>query len=65
MEQRSKFEGRSAADINADIEANIPVGRLGTSEDIAGLVAFLCSERAGFLAATNINSDGGAAAGLL
>ena len=65
MEQRSKFEGRSAADINAGIEANIPVGRLGTSEDIAGLVAFLCSERAGFLAATNINSDGGAAAGLL
>jgi len=65
MEQRSKFEGRSPDEINAGIEANIPVGRLGTSEDIAGLVAFLCSERAGFLAATNINSDGGAAAGLL
>lgn len=65
MEQRSKFEGRSADEINAGIEANIPVGRLGRSEDIAGLVAFLCSERAGFLAATNINSDGGAAAGLL
>jgi 3-oxoacyl-[acyl-carrier protein] reductase len=65
MQQRSKFEGRSADEINAGIEANIPVGRLGTSEDIAGLVAFLCSERAGFLAATNINSDGGAAAGLL
>ena len=47
------------------IVAQIPVGRLGTSEDIASLVTFLCSERAGFLAATNINSDGGAAAGLL
>tara|TARA_R110002072_G_scaffold79793_8_gene183800 strand:+ start:16 stop:807 length:792 start_codon:yes stop_codon:yes gene_type:complete len=65
MEQRSKFEGRTPAEINAGIEANIPVGRLGTSEDIAGLVAFLCSERAEFLAAININADGGAAAGLL
>lgn len=65
MEQRSKFEGKSPAEINAGIEANIPVGRLGTSEDIAGLVAFLCSERAEFLAAININADGGAAAGLL
>tara|TARA_R110000868_G_scaffold4155_55_gene25726 strand:+ start:14900 stop:15706 length:807 start_codon:yes stop_codon:yes gene_type:complete len=65
MQQRSKFEGRTPDEINAGIEANIPVGRLGTSEDIAGLVAFLCSERAGFLAATNINADGGAAAGLL
>lgn len=65
MEQRSKFEGKSPDEINAGIEANIPVGRLGTSEDIAGLVAFLCSERAEFLAAININADGGAAAGLL
>lgn len=65
MEQRSKFEGRSPDEINAGIEANIPVGRLGTSEDIAGLVAFLCSERAEFLAAININVDGGASAGLL
>lgn len=65
MEQRSKFEGRTPAEINAGIEANIPVGRLGTAEDIAGLVAFLCSERAEFLAAININADGGAAAGLL
>lgn len=65
MEQRSKFEGRTPDEINAGIEANIPVGRLGTAEDIAGLVAFLCSERAEFLAAININADGGAAVGLL
>ncbi len=65
MQQRSKFEDRSPDQINAGIEANIPVGRLGRSEDIAGLAAFLCSERAGFLAAININADGGAAAGLL
>lgn len=65
MEQRSKFEGKSPEEINAGIEANIPVGRLGTSENIAGLVTFLCSERAEFLAAININADGGAASGLL
>ncbi|MFT5489514.1 MAG: 3-oxoacyl-[acyl-carrier protein] reductase [Paracoccaceae bacterium] len=65
MEQRSKFEGKSPDEINAGIEANIPVGRLGTSEDIAGLATFLCSERAEFLAAININADGGSSAGLL
>ena len=36
-----------------------PLGRLGTPEDIAALVAFLASEEAGFITGQVITSDGG------
>ena len=36
-----------------------PVGRVGTSEDIAELALFLCSGKAGFLTGENICVDGG------
>lgn len=37
----------------------IPVGRLGKPEEVAGLVAYLCSEDAGFLTGANIAINGG------
>ena len=36
-----------------------PVGRVGKPEDIAELILFLCSERAGFITGENICVDGG------
>lgn len=36
-----------------------PAGRVGTPEDIAGVVLFLCSEAAGFLTGETITVDGG------
>jgi NAD(P)-dependent dehydrogenase (short-subunit alcohol dehydrogenase family) len=39
--------------------AQHPTGRVGTPEDIAGLVAYLISERAGFITGQNIIVDGG------
>ncbi len=37
----------------------IPAGRLGTPEEYGDLVAFICSERAGYLTGTVIPLDGG------
>lgn len=37
----------------------VPAGRLGTPEEYADLVAFLCSERAGYLTGAVIPLDGG------
>ncbi|MEJ7876144.1 MAG: SDR family oxidoreductase [Solirubrobacterales bacterium] len=37
----------------------IPAGRLGTPEEFGDLVAFLCSERAGYVTGTTIPIDGG------
>ena len=36
-----------------------PVGRVGRPEDIAAMVLFLCSDRAGFITGENICIDGG------
>ena len=36
-----------------------PAGRVGNPRDIAGLVLFLCSEKAGFITGENICVDGG------
>jgi len=39
--------------------AQIPVGRMGTPEDVAAMVAFLCSEDADFITGQAINITGG------
>ena len=36
-----------------------PVGRVGRPEDIAEMVMFLCSKKAGFITGENICIDGG------
>ena len=36
-----------------------PVGRVGNPLDIANMVLFLCSEKAGFITGENICIDGG------
>ena len=40
------------------------IRRLGTPEDVAGLVAFLCSPEARHITGTAISVDGGATKGL-
>ncbi len=39
-----------------------PCGRLATREEVADLVLFLCSDKAGFINGQNIRIDGGAVA---
>jgi 3-oxoacyl-[acyl-carrier protein] reductase len=41
------------------LKAHIPLGRLGTPEDVAGVVAFLASTRAGYVTGQVIPVDGG------
>jgi len=41
------------------ILGQIPMGRFGTPEDVAGVVAFLCSEEASYITGHVINVDGG------
>jgi NAD(P)-dependent dehydrogenase (short-subunit alcohol dehydrogenase family) len=44
------------------IKARIPMGRLGTPEEIAALVVWLCSDRAGFVTGSAYPVDGGMSA---
>jgi acetoacetyl-CoA reductase len=41
------------------IIAQIPVGRLGRADEIADAVAYLSSERAGFITGSTISVNGG------
>jgi 3-oxoacyl-[acyl-carrier protein] reductase len=51
--------GRSLEQQESKWGAEVPLGRWGTPEDIANAVAFLASERAGFICGANIDVDGG------
>ena len=48
---------------NEDKPAHIPLGRAGTSADVAHLVSFLASDAAGYMTGAVITLDGGATAG--
>lgn len=43
----------------ADMGKNLPMGRLGSSEEFANLACFLASDMAGYINGTAINVDGG------
>jgi 3-oxoacyl-[acyl-carrier protein] reductase len=43
------------------IAADVPVGRLGTPEELAAAIAFLCSERASYITGVALLVDGGLA----
>ncbi len=45
--------------LDSKIIPQIPIGRLGKPEEVAGLVAYLCSEEAAFVTGSNIAINGG------
>lgn len=49
----------------ADIAKQIPLGRIGTPQEIAGLVAFLASPFAAYITGATLHVDGGRRASLL
>ncbi len=52
-------EGTTPEEIIKRWESSIPMKRLGTVEEFAALVAFLASERAGYITGASIQIDGG------
>lgn len=60
---RAKHEGRTVAEVRAEHVANIPMGRVGTADEFADVVVFLCSDRASFVNGSTIRIDGGSVKG--
>lgn len=47
------------------VEANLPIGRFGTAEEVADVAAFLVSERASLITGACLNADGGQSRSLI
>jgi 3-oxoacyl-[acyl-carrier protein] reductase len=62
--EMSRREGISEKEVIARWTQGIPLGRLGDPSELASLVAFLASERAGYITGTTIQVDGGFCKGL-
>lgn len=61
------FDDERARDVQAFermVDAEYPLGRLGRPEEVAAVVAFLCSDQASLVNGANITVDGGQSRGL-
>jgi 3-oxoacyl-[acyl-carrier protein] reductase len=61
---RAERETRPLEEVRALAEASIPIGRYGSPDELGSVVAFLCSERAGYVTGSFIPVDGGLIQGL-
>ena len=58
-DQQSERTGKSRDEVLAAVGAGRPIGRLAQPEEIAAVIAFLCSERASYVTGAAWSADGG------
>lgn len=61
---RAKSKGITFDEHLKESAREVPIGRFGRPEELADVIAFLCSERASYVTGTTITVDGGLARGI-
>ena len=61
---RAERLNRPVEEIDREMAAEVPLGRYGTAEEVADLIVFLGSDRAGYVTGTTIQVDGGLVRGI-
>ena len=64
VEDRAKSEKKKPNKVMEEMTADVPLGRMGNPEELAGLVVFLASERASYITGSVFTVDGGLVKGL-
>jgi NAD(P)-dependent dehydrogenase (short-subunit alcohol dehydrogenase family) len=59
MLERNALPGQSIEDLKALLATRHPIGRIGTTDDIANAVTFLCSTKSSFVTGAGFAVDGG------
>jgi NAD(P)-dependent dehydrogenase (short-subunit alcohol dehydrogenase family) len=54
-----KYHANEKDKVREELRARQPVGRMGTPEDVAGMVRYLCSKEAEFIQGAVLPIDGG------
>ena len=61
---RAPAEGKTAAQLQAEVDAALPLGRMAVPRDIADAVCFVASARAAYISGSVITVDGGSTTGV-
>jgi 3-oxoacyl-[acyl-carrier protein] reductase len=64
-DQVARAQGISREEALENQAAKVPIGRLGTEQEIAAVIAFLCSEQASNVAGAAWSVDGGSVPGII
>jgi 3-oxoacyl-[acyl-carrier protein] reductase len=55
----ASLRGKSVEELSGEAYPDVPIGRIGRVEEIADVIAFLCSARSSYVTGVNLLVDGG------